>query len=102
MAPIRTGYNRLATTDGFGGNPGWGIANTVTSTIDGHYLGLGTDSVGLFVNAANQVIITINNAVVHTFTTGFTGCAPTDRFAHELDLVNSLYWINDLTTASGW
>jgi hypothetical protein len=94
-------WETACTSASFDLNVGQGIGNTSSSIANGQYLGEGTDTCALYgQSGGTQSYLYYNNANAW-LSTAFV-LASGNRVGHALDLVNGLYWVSDITLATGW
>jgi hypothetical protein len=92
-------WETSVTSSSFANNCIQGIGNTGSSAADFQYIGVGPDTCGVF-GTGTASDFYYNAGLVWASSTFVVVSG--DRIGHALDLVNGLYWIEDITLASGW
>lgn len=87
------------------GQTAFGIGNTSSSIASGQYLGIGADTLGVFLvgtSSAAAFTLFTNGANVWMAATPSPAASWTDRFAMAVDITNRLFWLRDVTVNSQW
>ena len=81
-------------------NEGFGIGNINSSITTGQYLGIGEDTLGVYINANGNPEIWVNG--VNQLTITAVTWSTNQNIGFALDLINNLLWIKDTTAGSSW
>jgi hypothetical protein len=79
-------------------NDGVGLGNTSSSVVDGQWLGIGSDTLGVYLSGGTLQIF-VSGVAQATYTVNWLSG---DLLAFAVDFGNGLLWIRDITANSAW